>query len=214
MIRFQCARPIYKAPLPVRFHMLTSRSGRTASGDTSALVQNFLNSLKGSNFSASGQQVQSKPFTTLPDLLSSDTTIPIVDAASAETVDKLISHLPPTILLLAQEADIEDLDEGSLDADSETVMATIAALSEDQKRDILRRVLRSPQLHQSLGTLTAALRDGGLPTVSEALKIPVKNGGYARGGGMPLGGGDAVEAFLTGVKKSVEDGKSDKMDTD
>lgn len=194
---------------------LTLRRATASSSDPSALVQNFLNSLKGSNISGSGQQSQSKLFTTLPDLLSSDVTIPIIDSGSEAFIDKLISHLPPTILLLAQEADIEDLDEGSLDADSETVKAAIAALSQEQKRDILRRVLRSPQLHQSLGSLTSALRDGGLPTVSEALKIPVENGGFTRRGDMPLGGGEAVEAFLEGVKKAVEDEKKEeKMDTD
>ena len=78
----------------------------------------------------------------------------------------------------------------------------------DQKKDILKRVLRSPQLHQSLGSLTVALRDGGLPTVSEALEIKVENGGYIRNGEMPLGAGEAVEAFLEGVKQTVQEDKS------
>lgn len=69
-------------------------------------------------------------------------------------------------------------------------------------------------MRQSLGSLTVALRDGGLPNVSQALKIDVENGGYMRGGGMPLGGGDAVKAFLEGVKKTVEkEGDGDQMDT-
>jgi 26S proteasome regulatory subunit N13 len=61
-----------------------------------------------------------------------------------------------------------------------------------------------------------ALRDGGLPTISEALGVKVKNGGFMRRGGMPLGGGEAVEAFLEGVKRGVQeenDGGS-RMDTD
>lgn len=49
-----------------------------------------------------------------------------------------------------------------------------------------------------------AIRDGGLPMVAESLKIPVENGGLIRGGNMPLGEGNAVEAFVEGVKKSVE----------
>ena len=64
-----------------------------------------------------------------------------------------------------------------------------------------------------------ALRDGGLPTISEALCIRVRNGGFMHGGAMPLGGGEAVEAFVEGVKTSVEkedekkgDG-ADPMDT-
>lgn len=50
-----------------------------------------------------------------------------------------------------------------------------------------------------------ALRDGGLPSVSDALRIQVGNGGFMRRGGMPLGGGEAVEAFLKGIRKTVEE---------
>ena len=51
---------------------------------------------------------------------------------------------------------------------------------------------------------------------SEALNIPVKNGGYMRRGGVPLGGGEAVEVFLDGVKDAVKDKEKkddDQMDT-
>jgi hypothetical protein len=62
-----------------------------------------------------------------------------------------------------------------------------------------------------------ALRDGGLPTVAESLKIDVENGGYIKHSSMPLGGGDAVEAFLKGVERTVKDDKQnaddDTMDT-
>lgn len=78
------------------------------------------------------------------------------------------------------------------------------ALSIHQKRDILGKVLHSPQLQQSLGSLTIALRDGGLPMIGEALGLQVENGGLIRHGSMPLGGGEAVEAFVKGVKKSAE----------
>ena len=50
-----------------------------------------------------------------------------------------------------------------------------------------------------------ALRDGGLPSVSDALKIKVENGGFMRRGGIPLGGGEAVEAFLNGIRATVEE---------
>jgi 26S proteasome regulatory subunit N13 len=84
----------------------------------------------------------------------------------------------------------------------------------EQKREILRRVLHSPQFSQSLASLTVALRDGGLPSISEALRIKVENGGFMRRGGVPLGGGDAVEAFLEGVKKEAKEGDDgDEMDT-
>jgi len=86
-----------------------------------------------------------------------------------------------------------------------TTQAALEALSLDQKKAILKRVLRSPQFHQSLGSLTVALRDGGLPSIADALGIKLQNGGLVRGGSVPLGGGEAVEAFVEGVKKSVQD---------
>ena len=88
------------------------------------------------------------------------------------------------------------------------------SLSTEQKKDIITKVLRSPQFIQSLGSLTSALREGGLPMISDALKIKVENGGYVRGGTVPLGGGEAVEAFLEGFKKVVENEKEDHIDTD
>lgn len=113
-------------------------------------------------------------------------------------------HLPPSLFLLAQEsADTYS----SAEPSPETAKAAIEALSAEQKRELLARVLRSPQLHQSLGSLTVALRDGGLPMIAESLDVPVQNGGQIRGGSMPLGGGEAVEAFLDGVKRGVEEGE-------
>ncbi|KKY22333.1 putative 26s proteasome complex ubiquitin receptor subunit rpn13 [Diplodia seriata] len=187
--------------------------GARAQNDASAIVQNFLNSLN-SGGGASQSQPQGSLFTTLADLLSSSNTIPIIESGDPALIDALLSNLPPAILLLSQEAaDLSDAD-----PNSETVQAAIQALSISQKKDILKRVLRSPQLHQSLSSLTVALRDGGLPSVSEALKIKVENGGYMRHSGVPLGGGDAVEAFLKGVKKTAEDeekqGGSGRMDVD
>ena len=171
--------------------------------DAEVAVQNFLRSLQGNpSLSAGAQQSpQGKPFTTLPDLLSPPSTLQILDTAPRGYIDSLLTHIPPVLLLLAQEAD----DISSVDPTPETAAAAIEALSLDQKKDILRKVLRSPQFSQSLGSLTMALRDGGLPTVSEALGVKVENGGFMVRGGMPLGGGEAVEAFLEGVKKGVEE---------
>ncbi|KAF2796711.1 hypothetical protein K505DRAFT_323095 [Melanomma pulvis-pyrius CBS 109.77] len=185
------------------------RAAASGSSEASAIVQNFLDSLKSGN--TSGSQSSQDPFTTLLDLLPPNTTIPVIDKAPESLIDALCANLPPTILLLAQE--IEDV--ADIDPNSETAQMAILALDQDQKKDVLKRVLRSPQMRQSLGSLTVALRDGGLPSVSEALGIDVANGGYIRGGGMPLGGGDAVKAFLEGVKKTVEnDEDEDEMDTD
>lgn len=184
------------------------------SSDAAIAVQNFLRSMQG-NQALSNQQSQSqgKNFTTLPDLLPSSTTIPVIDSADSTFLSNLLNHIPPVLLLLSQEAD----DISSVDPNSETAKAAIEALSLDQKKEILRKVLRSPQFSQSLGSLTAALRDGGVPSISEALKIPIDNGGFIRRGGVPLGGGEAVEAFLKGVKASVEkrdDAEEERMDTD
>ena len=177
-------------------------------------VQNFLRSMQGNQeLQNQPQHPQGNMFTTLPDLLPPQTTVPFIDSADAGSVDNLLSHVPPILLLLSQEAD----DVSSADPNSETAKAAIEALSLDQKKEILRKVLRSPQFVQSLGSLTVALRDGGLPTISEALQIPVKQGGYINRGGVPLGGGDAVEAFIDGVKESVEKGagaSKGKMDVD
>ncbi|KAL8854622.1 MAG: hypothetical protein Q9221_000657 [Calogaya cf. arnoldii] len=193
--------------------------GRAASmptNDAAVAVQNFLRSMQG-NQSLQNPQAQNqepKLFTTLPDLLPTSTTIPVIDSADQQFVDNLLSHLPPTLMLLAQEVD----DISSVDPTSETAKAAMEALSLDQKKDILRKVMRSPQFHQSLSSLTSALRDGGLPSIADALKIPVRNGGYIKqGGGVPLGGGDAVEAFLDGVinvVKGEKEGEEGTMDTD
>jgi 26S proteasome regulatory subunit N13 len=113
----------------------------------------------------------------------------------------LLSNLPPAIVLLSTRDD----DLSGIDTSPAAAEEAIKTLSAEQKKSILKRVLHSPQLHQSLGSLTVALRDGGLPTVAEALQIKVENGGYIRGGSMPLGGGDAVEAFLRGVESTVKD---------
>ena len=184
------------------------------SNDAAIAVQNFLRSMQGSQaLNNQPTQPQGKIFTTLPDLLPSSTTIPVIDSADAAFIDNLLGHIPPVLLLLSQEAD----DISSVHPNSETTNAAIEALSLKQKQEILKKVLRSPQFSQSLGSLTVALRDGGVPSISEALKIPVQNGGFSKGSGIPLGGGEAVEAFLKGVKASVEkrDNTQEKrMDTD
>lgn len=144
-------------------------------------------------------QSEGRVFTTLPELLPSSTTIPAIDSADVDFIDNLLTHIPP--VCLTQEADGFSL----ADPNSESAEAAIKTLSLDQKKQVLRKVLRSSQFAQSLASLTVALRDGGLPTISEALKIPVKDGGYMRqGGGVPLGNDDAVEAFVKGVKDFAE----------
>jgi hypothetical protein len=128
----------------------------------------------------------------------------MIEAASEEYVDNLLGFLPPTVIVLSQQgSDTDFIGEPS----SESIKAAQEAMSLDQKRSLLKKVLRSPQFTQSLASLTIALRDGGLPTIAEALQIKVQNGGLLRGGAMPLGGGEAVEAFVEGVKKTVQEEK-------
>jgi 26S proteasome regulatory subunit N13 len=178
---------------------------RAGSGPTDAatVVQNFLNSLRGGQGGIPQQQQGGeKRYTTLVDLLPSSTTIPILDSATESHIDHLLSYLPPTVLLLSQQS-AASLD-GMAEPNAATTSAALEALSLEQKKTILKRVLRSPQFHQSLGSLTMAIRDGGLPSISEALGVALPSNGMVKGGAVPLGGGEAVEAFITGVKKVVE----------
>lgn len=144
------------------------------------------------------------------DLLSPPNTIPVIDKASPELLDALCAHLPPIVLLIAQEVD----NVTEIDPDSEEAKAAIASMDEEEKKDALKRVFTSPQFRASLGSLTVALREGGLPNVSSALDIDVENGGFIRGGAMPIGGGDAIKAFVEGVKKTVEDEDDEDDDED
>lgn len=164
--------------------------------DARTIIQNFIRSMPASG----SNQPQQKLFTTLQDLLTTSTTVPWIDSASEETVDEVMQYLPSNLSTLSSEDDEEQA----------------RPLTFSQKKDIVRRVLRSPQFTQSLASLTFALRDGGLPSIGEALNIPLSNGGYMRRGGVPLGGGEAVEAFLNGVKDSVKDKSEDddQMQTD
>ncbi|ROT37366.1 hypothetical protein SODALDRAFT_334459 [Sodiomyces alkalinus F11] len=180
---------------------------RTApASDADAAVQNFLRSLQGnaglgSSSRSGGQQAADKPYPYLNHLLPNETTIPMLASASEAFTDNLLGFLPPTVLVLATGAG----DAGDVEPSAEAAAAARASLRLAEKKNLLQKVLRSPQFHQALGSLTMALRDGGLPTIAEALNVKVANGGYIRGGGMPLGGGEAVEAFVEGVKTTVKE---------
>lgn len=171
--------------------------------DAQAIIQNFINSMPGSSNNRQQPQ-QQKLFTTLQDLLTPATTVSWIDTASKETLDRIMQYLPPNLATLSRE-------------DEDDSAAPVLSLVE--KKNLIKRVLRSPQFSQSLASLTIALRDGGLPSIGEALNVPIQNGGYMRRGGVPLGGGDAVEAFLNGVKNTANDGgekddKDEKMQID
>lgn len=146
------------------------------------------------------EEAQEKLFTTLADLLTPASSILYIESTDAKTIDRLLQYLPPSLVTLAQDLDNATRElEGGQPSILDAAEATL-----EKKKDVLRRVLRSPQFSQSLSSLTIALRDGGLPTISEALHIPVRDGGYLRRGGVPLGGGEAVEAFVEGVRNVIE----------
>lgn len=127
-----------------------------------------------------------------------ESTITAVNHAETPIIDQLLLELPAQ--LVQPRADPFNL----VSAQSRTVGTTTGQLNIHEKRDILTKVLRSPQFTQSLASLTAALRNGGLPTISDALHVRVPNGGRIQQGRMPLGGGEAIEAFVEAVKDKVE----------
>ncbi|KAJ4379783.1 hypothetical protein N0V86_004966 [Didymella sp. IMI 355093] len=184
--------------------------GRAAGGvgDVSSIVQNFMDSLKSGGGGSEQQQQGGGEFTTLLDLLWPTTTRPIIEEASDELIDALCAQLPTTPFLL--QAEVEDVDQ--IDPNGEEAQMVVQTMGQDEKREVIQAIVRAPQLRAALGSLTEALRSGALPTVAQALKINVEHGGYMRGGAMPLGGGDAVKAFLEGVKRTVQDEDDDNMD--
>ncbi|KAI1322203.1 proteasome complex subunit Rpn13 ubiquitin receptor-domain-containing protein [Xylariaceae sp. FL0255] len=170
--------------------------------DAATAVRNFLDSLKG-GAQASGNRGGDKLYPLLSDLLTPPITVPVARTATEEHINRLLDFLPPAVITLSQPGGSEG--DSLAEPSAAAVDAAKAAMSLGQKKALVEKVLRSPQFHQSLASLTMALRDGGLPTVADALSIKVANGGYMPGTQMPLGGGDAVEAFVEGVKKTVQE---------
>ncbi|KAA8898364.1 proteasome complex subunit Rpn13 ubiquitin receptor-domain-containing protein [Sphaerosporella brunnea] len=117
-----------------------------------------------------GQAMQQAPSLSLHDLLSSANTTPLVEKMSEKTIDSLISNLPPALV------------------------PTNASLS--QKKQIITKVLRSPQFAQGAVSLTVALREGALRGVADSLKVPILPGEEASG--------DPVGVFVKGIKREVE----------
>lgn len=174
-------------------------------------MQNLLASLRGhpelGGAQGGGHRRESGeiPYPHLTHLLPMSVTVPVIDGAAADQVDGLLVLLPPAVLVLASSPDSFD---NKVEPSADAVAAAKASLSMEDKRTLLRRVVRSPQFYQALGSMTMALRDGGLPGISDALGIKVENGGYLPGAGLPMGGGQAVQAFVDGVKKAVRDSEA------
>lgn len=195
-------------------HLIESRSNAGATPNVQEIMQNFLDSMKDSpNFGASGQE----PYTTLPDLLPPSTTLPTVQKLPVEQIDALLRQLSPKLLLHAVEGSTEEFIKETSEEDA---LGLLEVLDLKQKQEILRKVLQSPQFSQSLASLTVALRDGGLPSISEALGIKLKDGGYIgnSANGIAKGGSAAVRAFVEGfdvgdeVASSSDQAKETEMD--
>jgi 26S proteasome regulatory subunit N13 len=114
---------------------------------------------------------QQTPTLSLHDLLSTTTTVSLLSTLPAASLDQLCANLPPA--LIPRNA------------------------TDSQKRDIIRRVLQSPQFAQSCVSLTVALRDGALRGVADSLQVPL-------GPGEEASGTDQVELFVGGVRRGVE----------
>lgn len=125
----------------------------------------------------------------------------MLESSSEEYIDNLMGFLPPAVVMLAAGSGTSA---SVAEPSPDSLAAARASLSLGDKKALLKKVLRSPQFHQSLASLSLAIKDGGLPNVADALGVSVANGGYIRGGGMPLGGDEAIKAFVEGVKKTVE----------
>ncbi|KAH7328666.1 proteasome complex subunit Rpn13 ubiquitin receptor-domain-containing protein [Stachybotrys elegans] len=176
-----------------------ARAASNATTDAAAAVRNFLNSLQGQQGSGGLQQPRDVPYPFLNHLLPTSTTVSMVEAAPVEQLDTMMSFLPPAVIVLGSGESTDP------EPSAAAVEAAKASMSIDEKRTLLKKVLRSPQFYQALGGLTMALRDGGLPSIAEALGVRVDNGGLIPGGSMPLGGGEAIKAFVDGVKKTVRE---------
>ncbi|KAK6496790.1 hypothetical protein TWF481_001778 [Arthrobotrys musiformis] len=125
---------------------------------------------------ASGSSSKPQGFLTLPSLLQPNVTTTILESKAIR--QKLLANLPP-----------------ALTADVNT---------EYQEKELLRKVLHSPQFSQATAMLTVALREGGLRGVAESLgvKLDLENAGTQGG----------VEIFVSSVKKEAEK-EDDEGDT-
>jgi len=110
------------------------------------------------------------PPISLHDLLDPREIAGVVQNMSSEAVENMISNLPPALVP--------------------------SGVSEAHKKNIIAKVLRSPQFAQGAISLSAALREGALRGVADSLKVPLLPGDEAAA--------DQVEAFVRGVKREIE----------
>ncbi|KAF3916072.1 hypothetical protein ABW21_db0208483 [Orbilia brochopaga] len=116
---------------------------------------------------------QPQGFLTLTSLLQPNVATSVLESKAIR--QKLLANLPPKLLSYAT--------------------------GEFEEKELLRRVIHSPQFMQATGVLTVALREGGLKGVADSLgvKLDLANAGTQTG----------VEIFVASVKKAVEEENED-----
>jgi len=149
----------------------------------SDFLQNLISQIQlpGGARGGGGGYQQQEPTISLHDLLPSTTTTPLLAAMTSGAVDDLISNLPQGII---------------------PRNATLA-----QKKEVIRKVLHSPQFNQSLIGLSVALRDGGLRGISDSLGVRLAPGEVGTGS-------DQVTTFVEAIKREEEKKADGNMDID
>lgn len=164
----------------------------------SAILQNFLTSL-GTRCEGNNNE-ETKPFPSLTELLSPSNTSPLITQTRDESlIDRLLLLLPTDISLLMLN--------GYQSFQSEELMlheSNKRRLSKELKLDMLLRVLRSPQLCQSLDSLSIALRGGGLLAVSDALEVSLNVDLASENVKHDAASLSPIHIFLNGIKSSIE----------
>ncbi|KAG0125437.1 proteasome complex subunit Rpn13 ubiquitin receptor-domain-containing protein [Tuber indicum] len=149
----------------------------------SDFLQNLISQIQlpGEAHGSGGGYRQQEPMISLHDLLPPTTTTSLLAAMTPGAVDDLISNLPQGIV---------------------PRNATLA-----QKKEVIRKVLHSPQFSQSLVGLSVALRDGGLRGISDSLGVRLAPGDERTGS-------DQVTIFVEAVKREEEKKEGSNMDID
>lgn len=161
-------------------HVLSPVSQPQSQSD---FLQNLISQIQlpGGGRGGGGGYQQQEPTVSLHDLLPSTTTAPLLATMTSEAVDDLISNLPQGII---------------------PRNATPA-----QKKEVIRKVLHSPQFNQSLVGLSVALRDGGLRGISDSLGVRLAPGEVGTGS-------DQVTIFVEAIKREEEKKADTNMDID
>ena len=166
-------------------------------GNMSSILQKFLTSLSSQRTEGSGEEI--KPFPSLTELLSPSTTIPfIIQARDESLIDRMLLLLPTEI----SELMLKDTHPFKLDKRT-SYEFNIRHLTTELKKELLLKILRSPQLCQSFDSLSIALRGGGLLAVSEALDIDLNMELATENANNDTASISPIQIFLNGIKSGI-----------